>query len=81
MSKLTQTQQDALHCVLTRLNPDDPGNTASDEVKAHLRAMGPFLDAWVIPYLEAVQPNAARWLVEAVKQDAARMRKRQKGAS
>ena len=73
---LTATQRDALLVLRVRLNPEDPSNQSSDEIKEHLRAIRLWLDSWVLPAIEAVEPKAPQWLVESIKQDAARMRRR-----
>lgn len=71
---LTNTQRDALLVLRTRLNPDDPANSASAEVKEHLRAIRGWLDSWVIPAIDAVEPHAPTWIVEETRRYAARMR-------
>lgn len=80
MSKLTQYQEDALLVLRTRLNPHDPCNTASDEVKAHLRAIVPWLDTWVVPHLDTIDSSASsaqRWLREKTEDEARHIRLRQ----
>lgn len=54
MTSLANYQKAALETLRTRLNPEDPANTATDEVKAHLRAIGPWLSAWVMPLVDTI---------------------------
>ena len=86
MPKLTQYQRDALLVLRTRLDPNCPENHATDEVKAHLRALGPWLSSWVLPAVECVDSSAdysQRWLREDVAAQARSIRieraRRQRG--
>jgi len=77
MSKLAQYQQDALLVLRTRLNPHDPCNTASDEIKAHLRAIEPWLSTWVLVPVDTIDSNRGyehQWMREATARDADRIR-------
>ena len=75
--KLPQYQRDALLVLRTRLDPNNPANTASEEIKAHLKAIGGWLDSWVIPALDSIESEndcGSRWLRDSIGQHAYRMR-------
>lgn len=74
---LHQYQKDALLLLRTILNPDDPQNTVSDEHKAHLRALQPWLSSSVHTALDTIDcPKGYehRWMREATSEKARRIR-------
>jgi len=80
VSKLTQYQQDALLVLRTRLNAHDPCNTASDEIKAHLRAIDPWLSTWVMTAVDTIDSNCGyehQWMREATAREAGHIREAQ----
>lgn len=77
MPQLTQYQRDAVLVLRTRLNPRDPLNKCSEDIKRHLEAIRPWLDSWVIPAVDAIDSSndySMRWLREAVSRDARQFR-------
>lgn len=75
--KLPRYQQDALLVLRTRLDPRNPANTSTAEIKAHLTAIQPWLDSWVLPAVNAMASGNAyseRWIREAVTSWAAQIR-------
>lgn len=67
----------ALLVLRTRLNVNDPRNSASDEVKAHLRAIQHWLDTWVLPAVDCLDDGAAHWMREDVQQQARLIERRE----
>lgn len=78
MSKtLPNYQRDALLVLRVRLNPDDPANLSSDEIKMHLRAIRGWLDSWVLTAVDVIDSDrnpGTAWLREAIARDARHMR-------
>jgi hypothetical protein len=61
----------------TRLNPHDPCNTASDEIKAHLRAIDPWLSTWVLVPVDTIDSDRGyehKWMREATSREAGYIR-------
>lgn len=52
MKNHTKTQQRALELLKARLDPSSSYFTASDDVKAALKSIGPYLDTWVLPLVD-----------------------------
>lgn len=74
---LKQFQMDALLLLRTMLNPDDPQNTVTDEIKEHMRAMQPWLSSSVHTALDTIDSPKAyehRWMREATSEKARRIR-------
>ena len=77
---LPQYQQDALLVLRTRLDPECPENQATEEIKTHLRALRVYLDAWVMPALDAMEGISGSgydpWLRRDMHRQAITMRSR-----
>jgi len=84
VSKLAQFQKDGLLSVRTLLNPHDPCNPASDEIKEQLKAMWPWLSSNVLTAVDTIDsPNEYehRWMREETSRRARRIRlAQQRGA-
>jgi hypothetical protein len=75
--KLPQFQKDALLVLRTRLDPGNPENTASAEIKEHLKAIEPWLESWVFPAVDSISSSAnfsERWIREEVSSWARKIR-------
>jgi hypothetical protein len=71
--------RDALLILRTRLNHADRNNMASDEIKAHLRAIDGWLSTWVLPAVDCIDAERTpgnAWMFDSVANSALEIRVR-----
>jgi hypothetical protein len=69
---LTKTQAAAIAALRMQLDPNHPGNRADAEIKAHLAAIQHWVNTWVTPLIDAMEPHADRGDREYAQSAAAR---------
>lgn len=70
---LSQTDAAALALLAARLDPKHPGFTASDEVRAALASIEPYLATYVRPLVAMLEHRPQSWEREMVTRDHAHM--------
>lgn len=73
MTRLTKRQQNALKVLRAKLTHDDPGNFATDEVKASLYKIRLYLDSWVLPLIDEIEGKSFREHHIYIERDLARV--------
>lgn len=72
---IPQYKKKAARLLRARLDPEDPGCTASADVRAALAIMEPYLSSYVYPLIGALGGEPVpNWLREAIDRDAARLK-------